>query len=184
MHAKGPPTYTATPFGREAITAACNRYASLHHPLHTTTSPSSPPLSTTSPFPTTSLLLSPPLPPSPPTSPSFPLLSPPLPSSPYPQYHTPRNLLLALVGEAGELAELFQWRGEGEAGPGLPGFSAQERGAVEEELADVLLYLVRGKGGGGAGGGGGEEGLEGEGRGGEEALRAGVCERLTWRCGC
>ncbi len=26
------------------------------------------------------------------------------------QFHTPRNLLLALVGEVGELAELFQWR--------------------------------------------------------------------------
>ncbi|GLC39099.1 hypothetical protein PLESTB_000007500 [Pleodorina starrii] len=59
------------------------------------------------------------------------------------QYHTPRNLLLALVGETGELSELFQWRPEAEAGPGLPGFSAGERLAVEEELADVLLYLVR-----------------------------------------
>jgi dCTP diphosphatase len=28
------------------------------------------------------------------------------------QYQTPRNLLLALVGEVGELAELFQWRGQ------------------------------------------------------------------------
>lgn len=28
------------------------------------------------------------------------------------QYHTPRNLLLALVGEVGELSEIFQWRGE------------------------------------------------------------------------
>lgn len=27
------------------------------------------------------------------------------------QYQTPRNLLLALVGEVGELAELFQWKG-------------------------------------------------------------------------
>ncbi|GIL52488.1 hypothetical protein Vafri_8352 [Volvox africanus] len=59
------------------------------------------------------------------------------------KYHTPRNLLLALVGEAGELCELFQWRPEAEAGRGLPGFSDQERQAVEEELADVLLYLLR-----------------------------------------
>ncbi|GLC76865.1 hypothetical protein PLESTF_001849400, partial [Pleodorina starrii] len=57
-------------------------------------------------------------------------------------YHTPRNLLLALVGETGELSELFQGRPEAEAGPGLPGFSAGERLAVEEELADVLLYLA------------------------------------------
>ncbi|KAG2435770.1 hypothetical protein HXX76_006966 [Chlamydomonas incerta] len=51
--------------------------------------------------------------------------------------------MLALVGEAGELAELFQWRREDEAAPGLPGYSAKDRGAVEEELADVLLYLIR-----------------------------------------
>ena len=28
------------------------------------------------------------------------------------QYHTPRNLVLALVGEVGELAEIFQWKGD------------------------------------------------------------------------
>lgn len=27
------------------------------------------------------------------------------------QFHTPRNLLLALVGEVGELAEIYQWAG-------------------------------------------------------------------------
>ena len=27
------------------------------------------------------------------------------------QFQTPRNLLLALVGEVGELAEIFQWKG-------------------------------------------------------------------------
>ncbi|GAB4815449.1 hypothetical protein N2152v2_002495 [Parachlorella kessleri] len=57
------------------------------------------------------------------------------------QFHTPRNLLLALTGEVGELAECFQWRGEVKAG--LPDFSGQERQAVAEELSDVLLYLVR-----------------------------------------
>jgi dCTP diphosphatase len=45
------------------------------------------------------------------------------------------------TGEVGELAELFQWRGE--VAPGLPTFSAAEREAVGEELSDVLLYLVR-----------------------------------------
>jgi len=30
------------------------------------------------------------------------------------KYHTPRNIVLALLGEVGELAELFQWRGDGE----------------------------------------------------------------------
>ncbi|KAL4425406.1 hypothetical protein ABPG75_009422 [Micractinium tetrahymenae] len=59
------------------------------------------------------------------------------------QYHTPRNLLLALTGEVGELAEIFQWRGDGACGCGLPGFSEADRQHVAEELSDVLLYLVR-----------------------------------------
>ncbi|XP_043190088.1 dCTP pyrophosphatase 1-like isoform X2 [Amphibalanus amphitrite] len=57
------------------------------------------------------------------------------------QYHTPRNVLLALVGEVGELSEIFQWRGEVSAG--LPGWSAADRTRLEHELSDVLLYLVR-----------------------------------------
>ena len=57
------------------------------------------------------------------------------------RFHDPKSLLLALVGEVGELSELFQW---------LPAGSARElaqdqplRARVEEEIADVLLYLVR-----------------------------------------
>jgi dCTP diphosphatase len=57
------------------------------------------------------------------------------------QFHTPRNLLLALTGEVGELAECFQWKGEVQQG--LPEFSAQEKQHVGEELSDVLLYLIR-----------------------------------------
>ena len=57
------------------------------------------------------------------------------------QYHTPRNLLLALMGELGELSEIFQWKGE--VAPGCPDFSAREREHLGEELADVLVYLVR-----------------------------------------
>nr|XP_028557929.1 dCTP pyrophosphatase 1 isoform X2 [Podarcis muralis] len=56
------------------------------------------------------------------------------------KYHQPRNLLLALVGEVGELAELFQWREE--APEGLPGWTAPEREALSDELSDVLIYLV------------------------------------------
>lgn len=43
----------------------------------------------------------------------------------------------------GELAEVFQWKGDAAAGKGLPGFSSVERTALEAELSDVLLYLVR-----------------------------------------
>jgi len=57
------------------------------------------------------------------------------------QYHTPRNLVLALTGEVGELAEIFQWRGE--VPVGLPGWSEEEKKHVGEELSDILLYLVR-----------------------------------------
>lgn len=89
------------------------------------------------------------------------------------RFHTPRNLLLAMTGEVGELAEIFQWRGE--VPPGLPGWEEKDkvRPAAEapsagphhartsrhhtaphparttlqvhlgEELSDVLLYLIR-----------------------------------------
>ena len=57
------------------------------------------------------------------------------------RFHDPKSLILALVGEVGELAELFQW---------LPADSAAEKAReeplhtrVEEEISDVLLYLVR-----------------------------------------
>ncbi|KAL8253085.1 hypothetical protein R6Q59_036778 [Mikania micrantha] len=56
------------------------------------------------------------------------------------QYHSPRNLLLALVGEVGELSEIFQWKGE--VAKGL-GDWKEEKVHLGEELSDVLLYLVR-----------------------------------------
>jgi len=57
------------------------------------------------------------------------------------QYHSPRNLLLALVGEVGELSEIFQWKGE--VPKGLPDWDAADKEHLGEELSDVLLYLVR-----------------------------------------
>lgn len=56
------------------------------------------------------------------------------------QFHQPRNLLLALVGEVGEVSELFQWRGE--VAEGLPGWSDSERENLAHELSDVFIYLV------------------------------------------
>ncbi|XP_026798739.2 glutamyl-tRNA(Gln) amidotransferase subunit B, mitochondrial [Pangasianodon hypophthalmus] len=56
------------------------------------------------------------------------------------QFHQPRNLLLALVGEVGEVSELFQWRGE--VAEGLPGWTEAEREHLAQELSDVLIYLV------------------------------------------
>lgn len=48
-----------------------------------------------------------------------------------------------MVGEVGELSELFQWRKDEGAAPGLPGWTAAEREHLGEELSDVLMYLVQ-----------------------------------------
>ncbi|KAJ7387189.1 dCTP pyrophosphatase 1 [Desmophyllum pertusum] len=55
--------------------------------------------------------------------------------------HQPRNLVLAMVGEVGEVAELFQWKGE--VKEGLPDWSPKEKHHLAQELSDVLVYLVR-----------------------------------------
>lgn len=55
------------------------------------------------------------------------------------QFHSPKNLASALVVEAGELLEHFQWLTE-EQSRTLP---ADKRDAVAAEVADVLLYLVQ-----------------------------------------
>ncbi|XWS13878.1 hypothetical protein CRYUN_Cryun36dG0076600 [Craigia yunnanensis] len=57
------------------------------------------------------------------------------------KYHSPRNLLLAMVGEVGELSEIFQWKGE--VDKGLPNWEESDKEHLGEELSDVLLYLVR-----------------------------------------
>uniref|UniRef100_A0AAV1UXX2 dCTP pyrophosphatase 1 n=1 Tax=Peronospora matthiolae TaxID=2874970 RepID=A0AAV1UXX2_9STRA len=56
------------------------------------------------------------------------------------QFHTPRNLLLALTGEVGELCEIFQWKGEVE---NTEDWSARDKEHLGEEISDVLIYLVR-----------------------------------------
>ncbi|KAK7318012.1 hypothetical protein RJT34_02709 [Clitoria ternatea] len=56
------------------------------------------------------------------------------------KYHSPRNLLLALVGEVGELSEISQWKGE--VAKGLPNWSCDDKEQLEEDLSDVLLYLM------------------------------------------
>lgn len=55
------------------------------------------------------------------------------------QFHTPKNLAMALAGEAGEVIEHFQWLG-GEESAGL---DQARRDEIALELADVLFYLVR-----------------------------------------
>ena len=55
------------------------------------------------------------------------------------QFHNPKNLVMALVAEAGELAEHFQWLTLEESA-NLP---PETRAEVELEIADVLLFLLR-----------------------------------------
>lgn len=59
------------------------------------------------------------------------------------RYHTPRNLVLALMGELGELAELFQWRGDESESGGMEGWSQDDLDHVGQEFADVAIYLLR-----------------------------------------
>lgn len=55
------------------------------------------------------------------------------------QFHSPKNLSMALAGEAGELLELFQWLTEEQS----KNLTREQHKAVEEEVADVFLYLLR-----------------------------------------
>jgi NTP pyrophosphatase (non-canonical NTP hydrolase) len=57
------------------------------------------------------------------------------------QFHSPKNLALALVGEVGELAALLQWLTADEAARISTDDTLRTR--MADELADVLLYLVR-----------------------------------------
>jgi NTP pyrophosphatase (non-canonical NTP hydrolase) len=55
------------------------------------------------------------------------------------RFHSPKNLVMALTGEAGELAEVFQWLTEEESAS----LSPEQLLGVEEEVADILIYILR-----------------------------------------
>lgn len=55
------------------------------------------------------------------------------------QFHSPKNLSMALIVEAGELLEHFQWLTQDESYK----LSPEKLKAVELELADILIYLTR-----------------------------------------
>lgn len=54
-------------------------------------------------------------------------------------FHTPKNLAMALSVEVAELVEIFQWLTPGESSDLAP----ERREAARQELADILIYLVR-----------------------------------------
>jgi NTP pyrophosphatase (non-canonical NTP hydrolase) len=57
------------------------------------------------------------------------------------QFHSIRNLILALVGEVGELASEFQWLNDEQVESAM--LDTQKREAIGSELADILAYLIR-----------------------------------------
>ena len=54
------------------------------------------------------------------------------------QFHSPRNLLLALMSEVGEAAEIVRWQGDRE--PPIPD---DKRADWSDELADIFILLIR-----------------------------------------
>ena len=54
------------------------------------------------------------------------------------QFHSPKNLAMALVVEVSEIAEHFQWLKEDES-KNLP---AEKIAEIKEEIGDVMLFLL------------------------------------------
>ena len=57
------------------------------------------------------------------------------------KFHQPKNLILAAMGELGELAEILQWKNDSEVIDYLSTEDGRER--IKEEIADVAIYLIR-----------------------------------------
>ena len=55
------------------------------------------------------------------------------------QFHTPKNLAMAMIVEAAELVEQFQWDTPQESQQ----LTSEKREAVSHELADTFVYLLR-----------------------------------------
>ncbi len=53
-------------------------------------------------------------------------------------YHSPKNIAMALSVEAAELLEIFQWKTEAESAA----LSEKDHEAARHEIADVFLYLL------------------------------------------
>ncbi len=55
------------------------------------------------------------------------------------QFHSPKNLSMALIAEAAELVEHFQWLSEEQSRT----INDEKKQAVGHELADILIFLIR-----------------------------------------
>ena len=57
------------------------------------------------------------------------------------QFHSPKNLIMALTSEVGELSDIFQWISEEQSK--LENINPKDLDKAKEELADVFLYTLR-----------------------------------------
>ena len=57
------------------------------------------------------------------------------------KFHTPKNLVMALSGEAGELTEIFQWLTVEESKKIVQSEEIMQK--VKDEVADIQIYLIR-----------------------------------------
>jgi NTP pyrophosphatase (non-canonical NTP hydrolase) len=57
------------------------------------------------------------------------------------QFHSPKNLSMALAGEAGELLEIFQWLTEDQSSKGS--LTSEQLNDAAEEIADIMIYALR-----------------------------------------
>ena len=57
------------------------------------------------------------------------------------QFHSSKNLVLALVSEVGELAEIIQWKSDSELIDYLQTKTGKQR--LSEEIADIAIYIIR-----------------------------------------
>lgn len=57
------------------------------------------------------------------------------------QFHSPKNLIMALTSEVGELSDIFQWLSEEQSK--IENIDSKSLEKTKEEIADVFLYILR-----------------------------------------
>ena len=57
------------------------------------------------------------------------------------KFHTPKNLVMAVSSEVGELVDIFQWLDANESK--IENISEKDLSKAKEEIADILIYLIR-----------------------------------------
>jgi len=57
------------------------------------------------------------------------------------QFHTPKNLVMAITGEVGELTEIFQWLDDKNSK--LENLNEKDIARSKEEISDIFLYLIK-----------------------------------------